>query len=75
MTGTGNQLFAINAFGLKLDISTDGANLALLLIVRTFGGMCSLFFIALTTPMVEIFSDLKSLNVAENGSTIMQKSI
>jgi cobalt/nickel transport system permease protein len=65
MTGTGDQLFAINVFGLELDISTDGANLALLLIARTFGGMCSLFFIALTTPMVEIFSDIKSLGVPE----------
>lgn len=65
MTGTGDQLFDINVLGFNLDISTDGANLALLLIARTFGGMCSLFFIALTTPMIEIFSDLKSLGVPE----------
>jgi cobalt/nickel transport system permease protein len=65
MTGTGDQLFAINVFGLNLGISVDGANLALLLIARTFGGMCSLFFIALTTPMIEIFSELKSLRVPE----------
>ena len=44
----------------------DGANLALLLIARTFGGMCSLFFIALTTPMIEIFAVLKSLHVPES---------
>jgi cobalt/nickel transport system permease protein len=65
MTSTGDQLFAINVFGLNLGISVDGANLALLLIARTFGGMCSLYFIALTTPMIEIFSELKSLRVPE----------
>jgi cobalt/nickel transport system permease protein len=65
MTCTGDQLFAINVFSLDLGIRVDGANLALLLIARTFGGMCSLFFIALTTPMIEIFSELKSLRVPE----------
>ena len=65
MTGTGDQILAINLFGFNLDICRDGANLAMLLIGRTFGGMCSLFFIALTTPMIEIFSDLKSLRVPE----------
>jgi len=63
MTGTGDRIFAVNLFG--LNICRDGANLALLLIARTFGGMCSLFFIALTTPMIEIFSDLKRLGVPE----------
>ena len=65
MHGTSDQLFAINVFSLNLGISVDGANLSLLLIARTLGGMCSLFFIALTTPMIEIFSELKSLRVPE----------
>jgi len=65
MHGGGDKLFAINIFGLILDIREDGANLALLLIARTFGGMCSLFFIALTTPMIEIFSVLRSLGLPD----------
>lgn len=65
--GTGDLLFAvnINVFGLNIGVKEDGANLALLLIARTFGGMCSLFFIALTTPMIEIFSVLKSLGLPD----------
>jgi len=65
MHGGGDQLIAFSVFGFNLSISEDGANLALLLIARTFGGMCSLFFIALTTPMIEIFSVLKSLGLPD----------
>ena len=65
MHGGGDQLFAFSVFGISLGIREEGANLALLLIARTFGGMCSLFFIALTTPMIEIFSILKSLGLPD----------
>jgi cobalt/nickel transport system permease protein len=65
MHGGGDQLFAFDIFGINLGIREGGANLALLLIARTFGGMCSLFFIALTTPMIEIFSVLKSLGLPD----------
>jgi cobalt/nickel transport system permease protein len=60
-----DPIFSIEIVGLKLEASRQGANLAALLLSRTFGGMCSLFFIALTTPMVEIFSVLKSYGVPE----------
>jgi cobalt/nickel transport system permease protein len=66
MHGTGGQLFAFDILGLNLGIRDDGANLALLLLARTLGGMCSLFFIALTTPMIEVFSVLKSCRVPES---------
>lgn len=66
MHGSGQTLFSLDAFGLQLSIREDGANLALLLIARTFGGMTSLFFIALTTPMIEIFAVLKSLRIPES---------
>jgi len=65
MHGGGDQLFSFTVFGISLGITEDGANLALLLMARTFGGMCSLFFIALTTPMIEIFSVLKSLGLPD----------
>ena len=64
--GSGEMLYAIEPFGLQIGIREDGAALALLLIARTFGGMCSLFFIALTTPMIEIFAVLKSLRIPES---------
>jgi cobalt/nickel transport system permease protein len=56
----------VPAGGLTLTITTGSANLALLLIARTLGGMCSLFFIALTTPMIEIFSVMHSLRLPKN---------
>ncbi len=65
MHGGGDQLFAVNILGIDLGMREEGANLALLLITRTFGGMCSLFFIALTTPMLEIFSIGKSLGLPD----------
>jgi cobalt/nickel transport system permease protein len=64
--GTGQTLFAIDLLGASLVVREDGANLALLLISRTFGGMCSLFFIALTTPVIEIFGVLKLLWIPES---------
>lgn len=49
--------------GITLTVTTGSANLAILLIARTFGGMCALYFIALTTPITEIFSIMHSLRL------------
>ena len=68
MHGSGPTLFSLDLFGYSPAIRVEGANLAALLMARTFGGMCSLFFIALTTPMIEIFAVLKSLRIP--GSVI-----
>jgi cobalt/nickel transport system permease protein len=65
MYGGGHQLFGFTFLGLILGIRQEGANLAMLLLARTLGGMCSLFFLALTTPMMEIFSILGSLGLPE----------
>lgn len=61
ITGSGAILLEIP--GLPLAVTADGANLAILLLVRVFGGMCSLYFIALTTPMTEILDILRKLRV------------
>jgi cobalt/nickel transport system permease protein len=60
---TGGGAVLLQVPGLPLAITADGANLALLLLARVFGGMCSLYFIALTTPMTEIFDLLRRLGV------------
>jgi cobalt/nickel transport system permease protein len=65
MYGGGHQLFGFTVLSLNLGIREEGANLAMLLIARTIGGMCSLFFLALTTPMMEIFSILGSLGLPD----------
>jgi cobalt/nickel transport system permease protein len=66
MHGSGQTLFSVQLYGLDLAIREEGANLAALLIARTFGGMCSLYFIALTTPMIEIFAVLKTLHIPQS---------
>jgi len=66
MHGNGQTLFSVQLFGIDLSIREEGANLAALLIARTFGGMCSLYFIALTTPMIEIFAVLKTLRIPQS---------
>jgi cobalt/nickel transport system permease protein len=63
MYGGGHQLFGFTVASLNFGIREEGANLAMLLLARTFGGMCSLFFLALTTPMIEIFSILGSFGL------------
>jgi len=65
MHGSGQTLFSVEIFGFSLAIREEGANLAALLIARTFGGMCSMYFISLTTPMIEIFAVLKTLRIPQ----------
>ncbi len=61
ITGSGTVLFEVP--GLPLAVTADGANLAVLLLARVAGGMCSLYFIALTTPMTEVFDIFRRLGV------------
>lgn len=61
ITGGGRVL--VDLPGLPLAVTTEGANLAILILARVFGGMCSLYFIGLTTPMTEIFDILHRLRV------------
>ena len=56
LSGGGEPILSFTLLSITLTITTGSANLALLVLVRTFGGMCGLFFISLTTPMVEIFA-------------------
>jgi cobalt/nickel transport system permease protein len=63
LSGGGQPILTFSLLGLPLTATTGSANLALLVLARTFGGMCGLFFIALTTPMIEIFSVMHALRV------------
>ncbi|MGB9901485.1 cobalt ECF transporter T component CbiQ [Methanothrix sp.] len=58
----GEALVSIGA----LRLSREGMWLGLLLLSRTIGGTSSLFFIALTTPMTEIFAILRSMGLPES---------
>jgi cobalt/nickel transport system permease protein len=66
MHGSGDVLLSLPILGYSLGIREDGGLLALLLIARTLGGMCSLFFLSLTTPMIEIFAIFESLHMPQS---------
>lgn len=57
--GGGQELFGFNILGYRLGINVEGLEMAFLVFSRTLGGMTCLFFLALTTPMVELFAVLK----------------
>jgi len=63
--GSGDAILSFDIMGSAIVVRSDGLELAALLLGRTCGGMCSLFFISLTTPMIEIFSVLRSLRVPQ----------
>ena len=63
--GSGSEMFGFDIFGYRLGASSQGADMALHVISRTVGGMSCMFFIALSTPVVELFSVLKSTRIPD----------
>ncbi|WP_298668237.1 cobalt ECF transporter T component CbiQ [uncultured Methanofollis sp.] len=63
LSGGGETVWSMPFGGITLAFTTGSVNQAALVLSRTFAGMCALFFIALTTPMVEIFTVLRSLRL------------
>ncbi|MBW6471096.1 MAG: cobalt ECF transporter T component CbiQ [Methanosarcinaceae archaeon] len=64
--GSGNEVFAFDVFGYRLIANAQGIDKALQVISRTAGGMSCMFFIALSTPVVELFSVLKSARIPDS---------
>lgn len=63
--GTGYEIASFDTLGVHLAIRSQGLNMAVLVMARTLSGMCCLFFLALSTPMVELFSVLKTSGVPD----------
>ncbi|NYT20349.1 MAG: cobalt ECF transporter T component CbiQ [Methanomicrobiales archaeon] len=63
LTGGGEPLYTLSVFGFSFTATTESANLSLLLLARTFGAMSALFFIALSTPMIQVFSVMNDLRL------------
>jgi cobalt/nickel transport system permease protein len=59
--GVGDTLFELNIFNLA--VTVDGFNLGLLVFARIMGGFSCMAFLALTTPMTELFSVLESFKI------------
>jgi cobalt/nickel transport system permease protein len=64
--GEGAKLFSFDIFGLTFGVSRAGLNMAFLVLARTLGGMSCLFFLSLTTPMIELFSVLKATKLPDS---------
>jgi cobalt/nickel transport system permease protein len=65
LSGGGEVLWTAAIGPVNLTATAGSANLAALILARTFSGMCALFFIALTTPMAEIFTVMRSLRLPQ----------
>lgn len=63
LSGGGEAIWSMPLCGITLAVTTGSVNQAVLILSRTFAGMCALFFIALTTPMVEIFTVMRALRL------------
>lgn len=64
-SGSGQEIFSFTALGYPLAVRADGLNLAGLVLARSVSGMCCLYFLALTTPMVELFAVLKATRLPD----------
>ncbi|MGC9435373.1 MAG: cobalt ECF transporter T component CbiQ [Methanomicrobiales archaeon] len=64
-TGGGGVLWGVTLVGFPLTVTTGSLGLSLLLMARTFGGMSALFFIALTTPSVQLFGVMRRLHLPQ----------
>ncbi|MDR2943679.1 MAG: cobalt ECF transporter T component CbiQ, partial [Methanosarcinales archaeon] len=55
----GETLWSADLFGRVISITTGSANLAILILARSVNGPACLFFLSMTTPMLELFSYFK----------------
>ena len=65
-SGSGPELLSFKFLGYPLSIRADGFELASLVLARSISGMCCLYFLALTTPMIELFAVLKASKLPES---------
>jgi len=65
-SGSGPELLSFEILGYPLSVRTDGFELALLVLARSISGMCCLYFLSLTTPMIELFAVFKASRLPES---------
>ena len=65
-TGGGETLVSFFSFWVyDIQITTASLHLSLLVFARTLGGMCSLYFLAVTTPMTSLFVVFRKLHIPQ----------
>ena len=65
-SGSGQEIFSFAFLGFPFIIRADGLELALLVLSRSLSGICCLYFLALTTPMIELFAVFKATKLPES---------
>jgi cobalt/nickel transport system permease protein len=65
-SGSGPEMLSFELLGYPFAVRTDGFELALLVLSRSISGMCCLYFLSLTTPMIELFAVLKASRLPES---------
>ncbi|MDP3104745.1 MAG: cobalt ECF transporter T component CbiQ [Candidatus Methanoperedens sp.] len=60
-----SPLYSFDILSHTFVVQREGVNMGLLVASRTFAGSACLFFLALTTPMTELFSGLRWLRIPE----------
>jgi cobalt/nickel transport system permease protein len=65
-SGSGQELLSFKLLGYPFSMKADGLELSLLVLSRSLSGMCCLYFLALTTPMIELFAVLKATRLPES---------
>ncbi|WP_211531712.1 cobalt ECF transporter T component CbiQ [Methanocalculus chunghsingensis] len=65
VTGGGDPLWTLTLPWFTLMATTDAAWYALIILSRAIGGTAALLFIALTTPVIELFGLLRSLRIPQ----------
>lgn len=72
VTGGGETIIKYFDLGFyHIQITTDSLQLSILVLSRTFAGMCSLFFFVLTTPVTSLFQILKKLHFPQEFIDLM----
>jgi cobalt/nickel transport system permease protein len=65
-SGSGPEMLTFKLLGYPLVVRIDGFELAMLVLLRSISGMSCLYFLALTTPMIELFAVLKATRLPES---------
>ncbi|WMW24011.1 cobalt ECF transporter T component CbiQ [Methanolobus sediminis] len=66
LSGSGDDIFGFDVLGHRLGVDADGLSMAILVLSRTISGMSCMFFLSLTTPMIELFSVLKAAKLPDS---------
>lgn len=65
-SGSQQNLLSFELIGYPFSVKADGLELALLVLSQSLSGMCCIYFLALTTPMIELFAVLKASQLLES---------